>query len=300
MLDRSWPSAAICPELARSSPPISINSEDLPDPDGPTNPSVSPLWTSNEIPWSIWTSPALPCSDSVASLREITGSVMGFSLIANDFFQYGVWSMRGKVAAVFLLVATPAMAEDVTVLAFGDSLTQGYGLPEAQGLVPQLDAWLAAKGVKVDLINAGVSGDTTAGGAARVDWSLSPEVDAMIVTLGGNDLLRGLDPSDARSNLRAILESARSRDVEVLLVGMKAPGNYGAEYQTAFDSIYLDLAQEFGTLYFENFFAGLGQDDPAQARRYFQPDGIHPNSEGVERIVEALGPAVVDLVLRAE
>jgi len=225
---------------------------------------------------------------------------MGFSLIANDFFQYGVWSMRGKVATMFLLVATPAMAEDVTVLAFGDSLTQGYGLPEAQGLVPQLDAWLAAKGVKVDLINAGVSGDTTAGGAARVDWSLSPEVDAMIVTLGGNDLLRGLDPSDARSNLRAILESARSRDVEVLLVGMKAPGNYGAEYQTAFDSIYPDLAQEFGTLYFENFFAGLGQDDPAQARRYFQPDGIHPNSEGVERIVEALGPAVVDLVQRAE
>ncbi|EDM70173.1 putative acyl-CoA thioesterase [Roseobacter sp. AzwK-3b] len=225
---------------------------------------------------------------------------MGFSLIANDFFEYGVWSMRGKVATMFLLVATPAMAEDVTVLAFGDSLTQGYGLPEAQGLVPQLDAWLAAKGVKVDLINAGVSGDTTAGGAARVDWSLTPEVDAMIVTLGGNDLLRGLDPSDARSNLRAILESARSRDVEVLLVGMKAPGNYGAEYQTAFDSIYPDLAQEFGTLYFENFFAGLGQDDPAQARRYFQPDGIHPNSEGVERIVEALGPAVVDLVLRAE
>lgn len=225
---------------------------------------------------------------------------MGFSLIANDFFEYGVWSMRGKVATMFLLVATPVMAEDVTVLAFGDSLTQGYGLPEAQGLVPQLDAWLAAKGVEVDLINAGVSGDTTAGGAARVDWSLTPEVDAMIVTLGGNDLLRGLDPSEARSNLRAILESARSRDVEVLLVGMKAPGNYGAEYKTAFDSIYPDLAQEFGTLYFENFFAGLGQDDPAQARRYFQPDGIHPNSEGVERIVEALGPAVVDLVQRVE
>jgi acyl-CoA thioesterase-1 len=225
---------------------------------------------------------------------------MGFSLIANDFFEYGAWSMRGKVATMFLLVATPVMAEDVTVLAFGDSLTQGYGLPEAQGLVPQLDAWLAANGVEVDLINAGVSGDTTAGGAARVDWSLTPEVDAMIVTLGGNDLLRGLDPSDARSNLRAILESARSRDVEVLLVGMKAPGNYGAEYKTAFDSIYPDLAQEFGTLYFENFFAGLGQDDPAQARRYFQPDGIHPNSEGVERIVEVLGPAVVDLVQRVE
>jgi acyl-CoA thioesterase-1 len=192
------------------------------------------------------------------------------------------------------------MAEDVTVLAFGDSLTQGYGLPEAQGLVPQLDAWLAAKGVEVELVNAGVSGDTTAGGAARVDWSLTPEVDAMIVTLGGNDLLRGLDPAEARGNLRAILESARSRDVEVLLVGMKAPGNYGADYKSAFDSIYPDLAQEFGTLYFENFFAGLGQEDPAQARRYFQPDGIHPNATGVERIVEALGPSVVDLVQRVE
>jgi acyl-CoA thioesterase-1 len=225
---------------------------------------------------------------------------MGFSLIAKDFFQYGVGSLGDKVTAVFLLVATPAIAEEVTVLAFGDSLTQGYGLPEAQGLVPQLDAWLAAKGIEVDLINGGVSGDTTAGGAARVDWSLTQDVDAMIVTLGGNDLLRGLDPSAARTNLRQILEGARSRDVEVLLVGMKAPGNYGAEYKTAFDSIYPDLAQEFGTLYFEDFFAGLGQDDPAQARRYFQPDGIHPNAEGVGRIVEALGPAVVDLVQQAK
>lgn len=201
---------------------------------------------------------------------------------------------------MFLLAATPLHAQDVTVLAFGDSLTQGYGLPEAQGLVPQLEGWLTANGVEVELINGGVSGDTTAGGAARAAWSLTPDVDAMIVTLGGNDLLRGIDPSVARSNLRQILETARSRDVEVLLVGMRAPGNYGADYKRAFDSIYPDLAQDFDTLYFENFFAGLGQEDPAQVRRYFQPDGIHPNAEGVTRIVEALGPSVAELIERAQ
>ncbi len=202
--------------------------------------------------------------------------------------------------AVFLLVATPAIAEDVTVLAFGDSLTQGYGLPDAQGLVPQLDAWLKAEGIEVDLINGGVSGDTTAGGVARVDWSLTPDVDAMIVTLGGNDMLRGIDPSTARTNLRQVLETARSRDVAVLLVGMKALGNYGADYKAAFDSIYPELAQDFGTLYFENFFAGLGEDDPGQAGQYFQPDGLHPNAEGVTLIVEALGPFVVDLIKQAK
>src|SRR6056297_3454339 len=301
MVPRSWPKARTVPPVARSSPPISISSEDLPEPDGPTSPTLSPRWTSSVIPWSIRTRPVFPSSASEASERDSRGEVMRLRLIEKGFLTYGALRGLGKVLAVMWALVSPAWAgEPVTVLAFGDSLTQGYGLPEEDGFVPQMRNWLQDQGVEAELINAGVSGDTTAGGAARVEWSLTPEVDAMIVTLGGNDLLRGLDPSDARSNLRAILESARSRDVEVLLVGMKAPGNYGAEYQTAFDSIYPDLAQEFGTLYFENFFAGLGQDDPAQACRYFQPDGIHPNSEGVERIVEALGPAVVDLVLRAE
>ena len=199
-----------------------------------------------------------------------------------------------------MLAAAPAWAEEVTVLALGDSLTQGYGLPEAQGFVPQLQGWLDAHGVEVALINGGVSGDTTAGGASRVDWSLTPEVDAMIVALGGNDLLRGIDPGVSRGNLDKILAAAEAKEVEVLLVGMDAPGNYGPEYKAAFDGMYPELAEEYGTLYFESFFKGLGESDPSQARQYFQSDGIHPNAEGVGLIVEAMGPKVLDLIGEVE
>ena len=225
---------------------------------------------------------------------------MGFSLFANNGFSYGVKALRGKVVAAFLLAASPVAAEEVTVLAFGDSLTQGFGLPEWEGFVPQLEDWLQERGHDVDVVNGGVSGDTTAGGAARVDWSLTPMVDAMIVTLGGNDMLRGIAPEVARENLDSILQAAEARDVDVLLVGMSAPGNYGPEYKQAFDAIYPDLAEKYNTLYFKDFFAGLGGGDPAEAQAHFQPDGIHPNAEGVERIVEAIGPAVEDLIERAE
>ena len=223
-----------------------------------------------------------------------------------EFLSYGARRARGKALAAFLLLAPPlvapvaATAEEVTLLALGDSLTQGYGLTREQGLVPQLEEWLHARGHQVEVINAGVSGDTTAGGAARVGWSLTDEVDAMIVTLGGNDLLRGIAPEVARENLSRILEVAGDRAVEVLLVGMPAPGNYGPDYKAAFEAIYPELAQMHGTLYFENFFEGLGTWDPGQAGQYFQPDGIHPNAEGVRRIVEALGPAVVELIATAQ
>ncbi|MEM7597852.1 MAG: arylesterase [Pseudomonadota bacterium] len=194
------------------------------------------------------------------------------------------------------LLSAPLMAEEVTVLALGDSLTQGFGLPLEDGLVPQLQRWLDSQGVAATLINAGVSGDTTAGGAARVGWSLTPEVDAMIVTLGGNDMLRGLDPVQARSNIETILQVAEAQEIDVLLVGMQAPGNYGPEYKEAFDSLYPDLAQAYETLFFESFFSGLGSDDPAELQQFFQPDGIHPNAEGVSKIVTALGPSVRALV----
>ncbi|MEM6579393.1 MAG: arylesterase, partial [Pseudomonadota bacterium] len=184
--------------------------------------------------------------------------------------------------------------------ALGDSLTQGYGLVAQEGFVPQLEAWLQDQGAGVEIINAGVSGDTTAGGAARVEWSLTPEVDAMIVALGGNDLLRGLDPGEARRNLTAILEVAAARKLPVLLVGMEAPGNFGPGYKAEFDAIYPELAADYGTLFFADFFEGLGEADFAALQPFFQSDGIHPNAQGVERIVEAMGPAVIDLVGRAE
>ncbi|KZY30369.1 arylesterase, partial [Roseovarius sp. HI0049] len=173
-------------------------------------------------------------------------------------------------------------------------------LAEADGFVPQLQGWLDVQGAEVELVNGGVSGDTTAGGASRVEWSLTPEVDAMIVALGGNDLLRGIDPGVSRGNLDKILQVAEAQEVPVLLVGMDAPGNYGAEYEAAFDAMYPELAEDYGTLYFESFFKGLGETDPSKARQYFQSDGIHPNAEGVALIVEAMGPKVLELIGEVE
>jgi acyl-CoA thioesterase-1 len=222
---------------------------------------------------------------------------MRLRLIYKGFLSYGVLRPLGKVVAAFLSVVSPVMADEpVTVLALGDSLTQGYGLPEQDGLVPQMQKWLEDQGVEARLINAGVSGDTTAGGAARVEWSLTPEVDAMIVALGGNDLLRGIDPAVSRGNLEAILQVAQAKGVEVLLVGLKAPGNYGADYKTSFDAIYPDLSEAYGAILAPDFFAGLGGGDPAALQEWFQADGIHPNAKGVARIVDGLGPQVRALV----
>ncbi len=212
---------------------------------------------------------------------------------------YGDWiKMRKVMVLAAFLTATAAQAEETVIAALGDSLTQGYGLPAEQGFVPQLQAWLDAQGADVRLINAGVSGDTTAGGLSRAAWTLTPEVDAMIVALGGNDLLRGIDPGVSRANLEGILTAADSAGVEVLLVGMQAPGNYGPAFKEAFDAIYPELARETGALYAPDFFEGLqvADGDPASVRAFMQPDGIHPNAEGVARIVEALGPRVLSLV----
>ena len=209
--------------------------------------------------------------------------------------------MRKSLGIVFCLLTGAAMADEVVVAALGDSLTQGYGLAQRDGFVPQMEAWLSDQGLSVRLINAGVSGDTTAGGLSRVAWTLSDDVDAMIVTLGGNDLLRGIDPSVTRENLDGILSAAREAQVDVLLVGMQAPGNFGPTYKQEFDAIYPELAQSYGTLYAESFFEGFGEaaSNPAQAQVFMQPDGIHPNADGVKRIVEALGPEVAALVARA-
>lgn len=194
-----------------------------------------------------------------------------------------------------------ATAEPVTIAALGDSLTQGYGLPQEDGFVPQLARWLAAQGAQATVINAGVSGDTTAGGLARADWTLTPEVDALIVNLGGNDMLRGIDPAASRANLDGILTLAEERGVPVLLVSLRAPGNYGKDFKAAFDAMYPELARIHGTLLAENFFLPLidqtsARLDPA----LMQADGIHPSAAGVAKVVEALGPQVLELLERAQ
>ena len=212
-----------------------------------------------------------------------------------------------RIAAVVLALlplSAPAQQADdrIVIAALGDSLTAGYGLPQGQGFVPVMQGWLDAAGVAVEVRNAGVSGDTTAGGLARLDWTLTEDVDALIVALGGNDLLRGLPPEAARANLDAILQGAARKGVEVLLIGMEASGNYGQDYKRAFDAMYPELAEAHGALLAESFFAGLIEDRAAGAAgmaRFLQPDGIHPNAEGVVRIVEALGPSVAALAKRA-
>ena len=207
---------------------------------------------------------------------------------------------KAVLGACLVLMPVTAVADEVVIAALGDSLTQGFGLPEAEGFVPQLEAWLGAQGLDVKVINAGVSGDTTAGGLARISWTLSGEVDGVIVALGGNDLLRGIDPAASRANLDGILSEISGRGLPVLLAGMQAPGNYGPEYKRDFDVMYPELAEAHGAILYPFFLQGLGDlSDPAAVRPLMQPDGIHPNAEGVARIVADIGPRVADLVARA-
>jgi len=200
--------------------------------------------------------------------------------------------------APLLLIVSAARAEPVTLLAFGDSLTQGYGLPQETGFVPQLEAWLTAHGAEVRVINGGVSGDTSAGGAARIAWSLTDDIDAVIVALGGNDMLRGLSPEETRANLDTILTEIQSRGLPVLLVGMHAPQNYGEAYKADFDAIYPALAAAHQVPLFPDLLQGLVEirDMQSVLRLYMQADAIHPNAAGVEKVVERIGPAVLDLI----
>lgn len=211
----------------------------------------------------------------------------------------GLNLLSAGIAAIAL--GAPVQAETV-IAALGDSLTQGYGLVPEQGFVPQLEAWLISEGEDVRLINAGVSGDTTAGGLARVDWTLTDDVDAMIVALGGNDLLRAIPPEASRANLDGILKAASTRNIPVFLIGLSAPGNYGPDYKTAFDAIYPELAAEYGALYVESFLGALQAeaDQGAALRQFIQSDGIHPNADGVGKIVAALGPQVRALIAQVE
>ncbi len=183
-------------------------------------------------------------------------------------------------------------------MALGDSLTQGYGLPADDGFVPQLQGWLQENGLEVEVINAGVSGDTTAGGLSRMDWTLSEPVDAMLVTLGGNDLLRGLSPAASRENLEAILTRLEREGIPAMLIGLPAPGNYGPEFKLAFERMYIDLAGQFDLPLVPNFMAPMAEKAEAGAsfNDLMQDDHIHPNAEGVKLIVEYLGPQVLSFL----
>ncbi len=182
----------------------------------------------------------------------------------------------------------------VRLLLLGDSLTAGYGLPRTEAFPARLGAALRARGLAVRIINAGVSGDTTAGGASRLSWLLAEKPGAVIIELGANDGLRGLDPALTRANLNAMLKRLKGAGLAVLLTGMKAPPNLGREYGAAFNRIFAELAASHGVGFYPFFLEGVAAR-PALNQR----DGIHPNAAGVDVIVKAILPAVRKLLERA-
>ncbi len=192
--------------------------------------------------------------------------------------------------AVAALDAAPALAAK-KLLVIGDSIAAGYGLPAEQAFPAKLEEALRKRGHDIKVINGGISGDTTAGGKARLAWALASKPDFVIIELGGNDGLRGLDPADTRANLDAMLATLKKAGIPVLLTGMMAPRNLGPEYQKAFDAIFPLLAKKHGVQLYPFFLDGIALD-PA----FNQPDLIHPNPKGVAVIVERILPAVETLV----
>ncbi|MEQ1669823.1 MAG: arylesterase [Hyphomicrobium sp.] len=190
--------------------------------------------------------------------------------------------------------AEPAKS-GVTIVAFGDSLTAGYLLQPSESFAAQLQMALEAKGHKVEVVNAGVSGDTTAGGLDRLAWTLQPGADAVILELGANDALRGNDPAKARANLDKILNMITANGIPVLIAGMKAPGNWGLDYTKAFDSIFPDLAAKYKSPLYPFFLEGVALD-PA----FVMTDGLHPTAKGVAEIVKRILPEAEALVARAQ
>lgn len=200
------------------------------------------------------------------------------------------------------LAISSARAEPIVIAALGDSLTQGYGLPIDKGFIAQLQEWLDTKDANITIINAGVSGDTTAGGLSRIEWTLTPDIDAVIVELGGNDMMRGIMPNDSRQNLDGILSVTKARDLPTLLVGLPSATNFGADFKTNFDAIFPELALKFDTLLYPDFFQSFREElkDPTALSKYMQGDAIHPNESGVMLIVEDFGPLVLDLADQAK
>ncbi len=185
------------------------------------------------------------------------------------------------------------MGDAIVLFAFGDSLTAGYGLPGPQAFPVKLQAALRAKGINVEVVNAGVSGDTSGEGLARLDWSLPAGADAAIVEFGANDAFRGVPVATMRANLSGIVERLQSRHIEVMLAGMLAPRNMGAAYTDAFDATFGEIAGKYDCILYPFYLDGVALD-----RSLNQPDQIHPNAAGVDVIVARILPAVEQLIDR--
>lgn len=214
--------------------------------------------------------------------RSLTSAYGGRVAIINIFT---------TILVIFCAVTVAFADNPIRIVAIGDSLTAGYGLPQGEDFPTQLQAALKAKGMDVIVENAGVSGDTTTGGVQRIDWALGNGADFVILELGANDALRGIDPATTRKNLDAILGILKDRNVPVLLTGMRAPPNMGQEYIAEFDQIFPDLAQKYQTDFYPFFL-----EDVASIPALNQGDYIHPNAEGVRIIVNNMLPYVMSFI----
>ena len=199
------------------------------------------------------------------------------------------------LSLLFTAVApVAAHSAELKLVVLGDSLSAGYQLAPADGFPEQLQQVLTNRGHSVEVVNAGVSGDTSTGGLSRLDWSVGDNTDAVIVELGANDALRGISPEFTRKNITAIVASLREKGVEVLIAGMLAPRNLGQDYADDFDPIYKQVAQEHGALLYPFFLDGVALKPELNLA-----DGMHPNAEGVAVIVENILPKVEELLQRA-
>jgi acyl-CoA thioesterase-1 len=195
------------------------------------------------------------------------------------------------VLAMTLGAAAPAAAKDVHILAFGDSLTAGYGLQRGQGFAPQLEDALRRNGLRAHVTDAGVSGNTVGQGRARLKWTLDglkQKPDLAIVALGGNDMLRGLPPAQTRADMDAILAEFKRREIPVLVAGMLAPPNLGPRFGADFNSIFPDVARKYGAEIYPFFLANV-----AGVRGLNLPDGVHPNFQGIKTMVSGILPSVM-------
>jgi acyl-CoA thioesterase I len=181
------------------------------------------------------------------------------------------------------------------IVAFGDSLTAGFGLPQGETFPVQLEAALKARGQGVSVVNAGVSGDTAGAALKRLDWAIPADASAVIIELGGNDALEGIPTEAIKTSLEKIIEAVQAKGLPILLTGMEAPRNMGKDYVTAFAAIYPDLAQRYGLVLYPFFLDGVVLDDSLM-----QGDGIHPNAKGVARIVELIIPKVEELLAKVK
>lgn len=200
----------------------------------------------------------------------------------------------GCAAALALAFAAPASARTLKLVALGDSLTAGYGLPPGKAFPIQLETALKARGWDVQVVNAGISGDTAEDGLARYDWAVPPGADALMVEFGANDMLRGLPPEATKKTLAAILDRARAARLPTLIAGMRAAPNLGVDYDKAFDAIYPALAESYGALLYPFFLDGVAGDPKLN-----QPDGLHPTATGVAVIVGRILPSAEALLKRA-